>query len=133
MANSPSIKTAILSAWANSLKDPAYPTENGFYILRDPTTGALSTQAALREFGSSAIFGKPPADAIVMFHTHPNPSGKQVILNGKPLFNEQGEPQVWLPGPSVTDLRTANVTGLPGIILSDRGVHYYGPRLRPSR
>ena len=132
LVNDSSVKTAIETAWRDSTADPQHPHEMGFFILRDPTTGTISLQWAAPGFAGRLTMSAQPPSAIASFHTHPNPTGSPVILNGKPLV-ENGEPQVWSPRPSAADLDAATRWGLPGIVESDQGLFFYGPNLRPWR
>jgi hypothetical protein len=130
LVNDPTVKMSIEAAWKDSTADPQHPHEMGFFILRDPQTGTISLQWAAPGFAGRLTMNAQPPSAIASFHTHPNPTGSPVILNGKP-FVENGEPQVWSPGPSAADLDAATRWGLPGIVESDQGLFFYGPNLRP--
>jgi hypothetical protein len=132
LASDPSVKAAIETAWTKSIANPKYPQENGFFILRDPQTGAVSVQWVAPGFAGRLSMGAPPPSAIASFNTHPNPTGSPMIFNGKPLV-ENGEPQVWSPWPRAADLDAAMRWGFPGLVKSDQGLFFYGPNLRPWR
>ena len=121
------------AAWFDSTGNPFYIHENGFYILRDPVSGEISIQPAIAVFGNHAYLGSPPADAIATFHTHSNRTGSPVMVGGKQLRDVDGKPQFYLPGPSDGDMRAARRSGLPGIVMSDRGLYFYGSRLKSTR
>jgi hypothetical protein len=110
LVKNPVVKHAVLNAWQDSTADPMYPHENGFYILQDPDSGEISVQLAKRGFAASMSFGPPPASAIAMFHTHPNPPGSPVLdANGSQII-VKGVPQVYNPGPSFEDIQVSNAT-----------------------
>ena len=90
-------------------------------------------RVAVAVFGDHAYLGSPPADAIATFHTHSNPTGSPVMVGGMQLLGANGHPQVYLPGPSDRDVWTAERLRLPGIVMSDRGLYFYGNRLRSTR
>jgi Cu/Zn superoxide dismutase len=83
LASDPLVKAAIETAWKNSTANPEHLQENGFFILRDPQTGAVSVQWASTGFAGAMHLGDPPASAIASFHTHPNPACAPVIFQGR--------------------------------------------------
>jgi hypothetical protein len=130
LVKNPVVKRAILSACQDSTADPTYPHENGFYILQDSDSGEISVQLAKRGFAASMSFGPPPANAIAMFHTHPNPPGSPVLDRNGDQIVVKGFPQVYNSGPSFEDIQVSNAIGLPGIVLAYDGFYYCGPTLR---
>lgn len=110
------IKTEINKAWkASNPGSNGQEREQGFWILKDDKTGALST-APFSTAGATndqMIPGPTPSIAgrtpVAFFHTHPNQG------NG------------YVPQPSSPDLEFARNRNLPGIIKSHTGMYYFGP------
>jgi hypothetical protein len=116
IANDAVIRSRIDEAWAAS-NPHGIPREHGFWISRNDATGELFTRPFANPGTAGNIVPGPlPSDAIASFHTHPL----------RPDFGG-------LPGPSRRDLATAASDGLPGLIRSHNGMHYFGPSLRPQR
>jgi hypothetical protein len=90
LAKNPAVKQAIRNAWRDSTADPIYPHENGFYILQDPDSRGISVQLAKRGFAASMSFGPPPANAIAMFHTHPNPPVRRSSIQMATRLSSRG-------------------------------------------
>ena len=90
-------------------------------------------RVAVAVFGDHAYLGSPPADAIATFHTHSNPTGSPVMVGGKQRLDADGKPQFYLPDPSRGDFTAAEQSKLPGIVMSDRGLYFYGRTLRFNR
>ncbi|WP_353390254.1 RHS repeat domain-containing protein, partial [Halopseudomonas sabulinigri] len=121
IAKNQTINAAIDSAWeASNPNTPGSKIENGFWIIRDNLTKALSVQmfpmaGASRDRMSP---GLPPIlkgrTVIAFFHTHPN-----TVAEG------------YINGPSDPDMRFSNhpSINLPGMIRSHAGMHYFGPAL----
>jgi hypothetical protein len=129
LINDPTVKAAIETAWRDSTADPQHVHETGFFVVENPETGAISVQWVAPGFAGAIRMAGAPSTTIATFHTHPNPTGTPVIINGQQVF-EQGEPVVYLPGPSAADMSSAYKAGLAGIVESDRGLYFYGPLLR---
>jgi len=121
IANDPAIRKEIDAAWAASnpyAVDPALKQENGFWILRDNKSQALSVYPFSSNGATNDTMipgpvpqepGKAPA---AFFHTHPNTSAEGYIST-----------------PSSSDINFANQTvKLPGIIRTHDGMYYFGPK-----
>jgi hypothetical protein len=115
IANDPAIRPEIDRAWADSNPSgsPTAKQEQGFWILRDSKTQALSVQNFPPGGRDFMIPGPTPDGAAAFFHTHPN-----TVAEG------------YLQGPSAADARFATSRGIPGIIRSHDGMYYFGPPLR---
>lgn len=115
IANDPGVRAEINKSWNNS--NPHGPgaskKEQGFWVVKDSKTGALTVQ----QFPSngtrdSLMPGPVPNGAVAFFHTHPNTAAEG-----------------YTSGPSPADVRFANAKGVPGIIQSHDGMYYFGPKL----
>jgi hypothetical protein len=117
LADDPIVSAAIDRAWAQSLETRR---EYGFWIIRD-STGSISISEWETERGQTFIVVPPTPDgAIAMFHTHPNPVSEG-YYPGPTGYLKNG-----IPG----DIPTAYRRLLPGIIQSEIGMYFYGPKLR---
>jgi hypothetical protein len=115
IANDPVVAAAIEKAWnASNPNTPGAKQEQGFWVMRDDKTGALSTvnfpsngtRDSLTPGAVPAIEGKT---AVSFFHTHPNTAAEGFTT-----------------GPSTADQNFADARGIPGIIQSHAGVYYFG-------
>jgi hypothetical protein len=101
--------------------------EQGFFVLRDNKTGALSVRAyddASPRYNGIRPGARPVVadhDVIATFHTHPNRdlnAGPSPFVSMRP--NERG------------DIGTNEIGfQIPGIIMSHEGLFFYGPPLKP--
>ncbi len=116
IANDPVVAAAIEKAWnASNPNTPGSKQEQGFWVMRDDKTGALSTvnfpssgsRDSLTPGAVPAIEGKT---AVAFFHTHPN-----TVAEG------------YTNGPSTADQKFADRIGIPGIIQSHNGMYYFDP------
>ena len=114
IANDPVVAAAIEKAWnASNPNTPGSKQEQGFWVMRDDKTGALSTvnfpsngtRDSLTPGAVPAIEGKT---AVAFFHTHPN-----TVAEG------------YTNGPSTADQNFADARGIPGIIQSHNGMYYF--------
>jgi hypothetical protein len=120
IANDPFIRSQIDEAWNASSPHTTSPREHGFWICRNETTGELFTRPFIGPGALNTIVpGPAPTDAIAFFHTHPN-------TPDSPRYRG-------VPGPSPMDRDFAAQVGLPGLIRSHSGMHYFGPGLRSRR
>ena len=115
IAKDPVVAAAIEKAWNNSNPNtPGGKQEQGFWVMRDDKTGALSTvnfpsngtRDSLTPGAVPAIEGKT---AVAFFHTHPNTAAEG-----------------YKSGPSPADQNFADANGIPGIIRSHDGMYYFG-------
>lgn len=116
IANDPVVAAAIEKSWnASNPNTPGAKQEQGFWVMRDDKTGALSTvnfpsngtRDSLTPGAVPAIEGKT---AVAFFHTHPNTTAEG-----------------YTNGPSTADQNFADARGIPGIIQSHNGLHYFNP------
>ena len=116
IANNPVVAAAIEKSWnASNPNTPGAKQEQGFWVMRDDKTGALSTvnfpsngtRDSLTPGAVPAIEGKT---AVAFFHTHPNTTAEG-----------------YTNGPSPADQNFADARGIPGIIQSHNGLHYFNP------
>lgn len=116
IANDPVVAAAIEKSWnASNPNTPGAKQEQGFWVMRDDKTGALSTvnfpsngtRDSLTPGAVPAIEGKT---AVAFFHTHPNTTAEG-----------------YTNGPSPADQNFADARGIPGIIQSHNGLHYFSP------
>jgi hypothetical protein len=116
MANDPVVAAAIEKAWnASNPNTPGAKQEQGFWVMRDDKTGALSTvnfpsngtRDSLTPGAVPSIEGKT---AVAFFHTHPNTTAEG-----------------YTNGPSTADQNFADARGIPGIIQSHNGLYYFNP------
>jgi hypothetical protein len=116
MANDPVIAAAIEKAWnASNPNTPGAKQEQGFWVMRDNKTGALSTvnfpsngtRDSLTPGAVPNIEGKT---AVAFFHTHPNTTAEG-----------------YTNGPSTADQNFADARGIPGIIQSHNGLYFFNP------
>jgi hypothetical protein len=116
IANNPVVAAAIEKSWnASNPNTPGAKQEQGFWVMRDDKTGALSTvnfpsngtRDSLTPGAVPAIEGKT---AVAFFHTHPNTAAEG-----------------YTNGPSSADQNFADARGIPGIIQSHNGMHYFSP------
>lgn len=116
IANDPVVAAAIEKSWnASNPNTPGAKQEQGFWVMRDDKTGALSTvnfpsngtRDSLTPGAVPAIDGKT---AVAFFHTHPNTTAEG-----------------YTNGPSPADQNFADARGIPGIIQSHNGLHYFNP------
>ena len=116
IANDPVVAAAIEKSWnASNPNTPGAKQEQGFWVMRDDKTGALSTvnfpssgtRDSLTPGAVPAIEGKT---AVAFFHTHPNTSAEG-----------------FTNGPSPADQNFADARGIPGIIQSHNGMYYFSP------
>lgn len=114
IANDPVVAAAIEKAWnASNPNTPGSKQEQGFWVMRDDKTGALSTvnfpsngtRDSLTPGAVPAIEGKT---AVAFFHTHPNTTAEG-----------------YTNGPSRADQNFADRLGIPGIIQSHNGMYYF--------
>lgn len=118
LAHEPVVRQAIEDAWNQTLKDHL---EHGFWILRDPATGALSIDP-WKPMDPGFIHATPePPTAISMFHTHPPFTPEQYVAQ---LANHQ----LANPFPSSADVVTSINSGVPAMVRSTAGMYYYGPK-----
>jgi hypothetical protein len=117
IANDPVVAAAIEKSWnASNPNTPGAKQEQGFWVMRDDKTGALSTvnfpsngtRDSLTPGAVPSIEGKT---AVAFFHTHPNTAAEGFIN-----------------GPSPADQNFADARGIPGIIQSHNGMYYFNPR-----
>ena len=117
IANNPAVRLRIDEAWAASNPNSPRPQEHGFWISRNEVTGGIFTRPfANPGFANTIVPGPVPSDAVAFFHTHP--------------FGAEFR---GTPGPSTSDQSFAERLGLPGLIRSHSGMHYFGPSYRPVR
>jgi hypothetical protein len=117
IANEPLIRSRIDEAWTASNPNSTRPQEHGFWISRNELTGEIFTRPfANPGFANTIVPGSAPSDVVAFFHTHPF----------GPEFRGT-------PGPSPSDHAFAERLGLPGVIRSHSGMHYFGPSYRPVR
>ena len=116
IANDPVVAAAIEKSWnASNPNTPGSKQEQGFWVMRDDKTGALSTvnfpsngtRDSLTPGAVPAIEGKT---AVAFFHTHPNTAAEG-----------------FTNGPSPADQNFADARGIPGIIQSHNGMYYFSP------
>jgi hypothetical protein len=116
IANDPVVAAAIEKAWvASNPNTPGSKQEQGFWVMRDNKTGALSTvnfpsngtRDSLTPGAVPSIEGKT---AVAFFHTHPNTTAEG-----------------YTNGPSPADQKFADARGIPGIIQSHNGMYYFNP------
>lgn len=116
ITNDPVVAAAIEKAWNGSNPStPGAKQEQGFWVMRDDKTGALSTvnfpsngtRDSLTPGAVPAIEGKT---AVAFFHTHPNTAAEG-----------------YTNGPSPADQNFADARGIPGIIQSHNGLYYFNP------
>lgn len=116
IANNPVVAAAIEKAWnASNPNTSGAKQEQGFWVMRDDKTGALSTvnfpsngtRDSLTPGAVPAIEGKT---AVAFFHTHPNTAAEG-----------------YTNGPSPADQNFADARGIPGIIQSHNGLYYFNP------
>ena len=114
IANDPVVAAAIEKSWnASNPNTPGSKQEQGFWVMRDDKTGALSTvnfpsngtRDSLTPGAVPAIEGKT---AVAFFHTHPNTTAEG-----------------YTNGPSTADQNFADARGIPGIIQSHNGMYYF--------
>jgi hypothetical protein len=114
IAKDPVVAAAIEKAWnASNPNTPGSKQEQGFWVMRDDKTGALSTvnfpsngtRDSLTPGAVPAIEGKT---AVAFFHTHPNTAAEG-----------------YTNGPSTADQKFADRIGIPGIIQSHNGMYYF--------
>ena len=114
IANDPVVAAAIEKSWnASNPNTPGSKQEQGFWVMRDDKTGALSTvnfpsngtRDSLTPGAVPSIEGKT---AVAFFHTHPN-----TVAEG------------YTNGPSPADQNFADARGIPGIIQSHNGLYYF--------
>lgn len=116
IAKDPVVTKAIDDAWVASKPDtPGQKKEQGFWVLKDDKTGALSTVAFPSNGTNDSLTpGAKPSQAgktvVAFFHTHPNTT-------------DEG----YVNGPSPADQRFATAQGIPGIIRAHNGMHYFNP------
>jgi hypothetical protein len=117
IANDPVVAAAIEKSWnASNPNTPGSKQEQGFWVMRDDKTGALSTvnfpsngtRDSLTPGAVPSIEGKT---AVAFFHTHPNTTAEG-----------------YTNGPSPADQNFADARGIPGIIQSHNGMYYFNPR-----
>lgn len=114
----PLVAQAMDDAWRDSEPtDPALRHEEGGWIYMDTASGTLTTRRSA--MGGQAVLDltAPPivVGSVVVgtFHTHPNPTSDG-----------------WDPGPSVDDVQSAWMLGVPCLIQADDGVYTTGPDSR---
>lgn len=116
IANDPVVAAAIEKSWnASNPNTPGAKQEQGFWVMRDDKTGALSTvnfpsngtRDSLTPGAVPSIEGKT---AVAFFHTHPNTTAEG-----------------YTNGPSPADQNFADARGIPGIIQSHNGLYYFNP------
>jgi hypothetical protein len=116
IANDPVVAAAIEKAWnASNPNTPGSKQEQGFWVMRDNKTGALSTvnfpsngkRDSLTPGAVPNIEGKT---AVAFFHTHPNTAAEG-----------------YTNGPSTADQKFADARGIPGIIQSHNGLYFFNP------
>jgi hypothetical protein len=114
IANDPVVAAAIEKSWnASNPNTPGSKQEQGFWVMRDDKTGALSTvnfpsngtRDSLTPGAVPSIEGKT---AVAFFHTHPNTTAEG-----------------YTNGPSTADQKFADRIGIPGIIQSHNGMYYF--------
>ena len=114
----PVVKAAFAAAWADSFPDdPALRHEEGGFIYANPTTGEIIVRRVPPGGKDSLNLDKPPllqgVFLVATYHTHP-----KLIVDG-------GDPD-----PSPDDIRFANETGVPWLLVTELGVLYVGPGRR---
>ncbi len=114
IANNPAVAAAIEKAWnASNPNTPGAKQEQGFWVMRDDKSGALSTvnfpsngtRDSLTPGAVPAIEGK---SMVAFFHTHPNTTAEG-----------------YTNGPSTADQNFADRLGIPGIVQSHNGLYFF--------
>ena len=116
IANDPTISGEIDAAWEDSNPNtPGEKVERGFWILRNDDTGQYSVQhfptsnATRHSLTPGPTPDVPGHSVEAFFHTHPNTV-------------EEG----YTSEPSQADISFGEAIGVPGIVRSHDGMHYFG-------
>ena len=118
LLNRANVQLALDEAWADSdAADPAKRHEEGGWIYQNTTTREITTRRAQSGGQASIDLNDlplvPGCVVVGTFHTHPNPPAEG-----------------WEPGPSLGDVQSAQILGVPCIIRADDGVYTTGPDSR---
>lgn len=116
IANDPAVAQAINNAWtASNPNGPGPKQEQGFWVMRDTNTNALSivqfpSNGTRDSLTPGATPNQPGSVPVAFFHTHPNTADEGYVSE-----------------PSPADSNFANSRRVPGIIMSHDGMYYFGP------
>jgi hypothetical protein len=118
LLNYPEVQQALEQAWVDSHSgDQANRHEEGGWVYMETTTGAITVLRAPR--GDRAVIDvstpvtAPGSVIVATFHTHPNPASEG-----------------WHPGPSLGDMQSASILGVPCLIRAEDGIYTTGPDSR---
>lgn len=114
----PVVKAAFEAAWADSFPDDsALRHEEGGFIYANPATGEIIVRRVPPGGHDFLNLSFPPAIGgaflVATYHTHPR------------LIADGGDPD-----PSPADMKNANATRIPWMIVTELGVIWVGPERR---
>jgi hypothetical protein len=114
----PVVQAAFAAAWADSFPDdPTMRHEEGGYIYCNTTTGDVTSRRAPPGTRKLVDLSYPPSlpgyYLVATYHTHPNPP-----VDG------------YDPTPSDADIREADGSSVPWLVIAEEAVYVAGPDQR---